>query len=98
MFGGRSLSRDEIVSLLGVEAGSADGEYLRAAAREAAAKITGGRGYIWCAVGMDYAPCSMNCKFCSFGEKWGIVREPRHVELRRFSATCASTRRTARLI
>lgn len=29
---------------------------------------------------MDYAPCSMNCKFCSFGEKWGIVREPRHFE------------------
>lgn len=77
---GEALSRAEIVSLLGVEIGSADDEYLRAAAREAAAKIAGGRGYIWCAVGMDYAPCSMNCKFCSFGEKWGIVREPRHFE------------------
>ena len=76
---GEALSRAEIVSLLGVEIGSADDEYLRTAAREAAAKITGGRGYIWCAVGMDYAPCTMNCKFCSFGEKWGIVREPRHV-------------------
>ena len=76
---GEALSRAEIVSLLGVEIGSADDEYLRAAAREAAAKIAGGRGYIWCAVGMDYAPCTMNCKFCSFGEKWGIVREPRHV-------------------
>lgn len=77
---GEALSRAEIVSLLGVEIRSADDEYLRAAAREAAAKIAGGRGYIWCAVGMDYAPCSMNCKFCSFGEKWGIVREPRHFE------------------
>lgn len=76
---GEALSRGEIVSLLGVETGSADDEYLRSAAREAAAKIAGGRGYIWCAVGMDYAPCTMNCKFCSFGEKWGIVREPRHV-------------------
>ena len=76
---GEALSRAEIVSLLGVEIGSADDEYLRSAAREAAAKIAGGRGYIWCAVGMDYAPCTMNCKFCSFGEKWGIVREPRHV-------------------
>lgn len=77
---GEALSRAEIISLLGVEIGSADDEYLRSAAREAAAKIAGGRGYIWCAVGMDYAPCTMNCKFCSFGEKWGIVREPRHVE------------------
>lgn len=76
---GEALSRAEIVSLLGVEIRSADDEYLRSAAREAAAKIAGGRGYIWCAVGMDYAPCTMNCKFCSFGEKWGIVREPRHV-------------------
>lgn len=77
---GEALSRAEIISLLSVEIGSADDEYLRAAAREAAAKIAGGKGYIWCAVGMDYAPCSMNCKFCSFGEKWGIVREPRHFE------------------
>lgn len=76
---GEALSRAEIISLLSVEIGSADDEYLRSAAREAAEKIAGGRGYIWCAVGMDYAPCSMNCKFCSFGEKWGIVREPRHV-------------------
>lgn len=76
---GEPLSRDEIISLLRVEAESADGAYLRTAAREAAAKIAGGRGYIWCAVGMDYAPCPMNCKFCSFGEKWGIVKEPRRV-------------------
>ena len=40
---GEALSRAEIVSLLGVEIGSADDEYLRTAAREAAAKIAGGR-------------------------------------------------------
>ena len=78
---GEPLSRDEIISLLRVEAESADGACLHAAARarEAAAKIAGGMGYIWCAVGMGYAPCPMNCKFCSFGEKWGIVNEPRRV-------------------
>ena len=76
---GERLSRDEMIRLLDVEPGGADDEFLREAAREASLKITGGKGYIWCAVGMDYAPCSMNCKFCSFGEKWGIVREPRHV-------------------
>lgn len=76
---GEPLSRGEIISLLGVEAGSTDGAYMRAAAREAASKIAGGRGYVWCAVGMDYAPCPMNCKFCSFGEKWGVVREARNV-------------------
>lgn len=77
---GERLSRNEIIRLLDVEPGGADDGFLREAAREASQKIAGGKGYIWCAVGMDYAPCSMNCKFCSFGEKWGIVREPRHFE------------------
>lgn len=77
---GERLSRNEIIRLLDVEPGGADDRFLREAAREASLKIAGGKGYIWCAVGMDYAPCSMNCKFCSFGEKWGIVREPRHFE------------------
>lgn len=77
---GERLSRNEIIRLLDVEPGGADDRFLREAAREASQKIAGGKGYIWCAVGMDYAPCSMNCKFCSFGEKWGIVREPRHFE------------------
>lgn len=77
---GERLSRNEIIRLLDVEPGGVDDRFLREAAREASQKIAGGKGYIWCAVGMDYAPCSMNCKFCSFGEKWGIVREPRHFE------------------
>lgn len=76
---GEALSRDEIITLLDIPVGSDDDRYLRAAARDAAAKITANRGYIRCAVGMDFAPCPMNCKFCSFGEKWEIVREPRHV-------------------
>ena len=42
-------------------------------------EITGDNGCIWCAVGMDFAPCSMNCEFCSFGEEWGLIDVPRHV-------------------
>ena len=41
-------------------------------------KKSRGKGYIWSAVGADYAPCLMNCKFCSFGEKWNIVKRPVH--------------------
>ncbi|MGN0999286.1 MAG: radical SAM protein [Faecousia sp.] len=76
---GQALSRKDIIALLDIPVGSDDDVYLRSAARDAAARITENRGYIWCAVGMDFAPCSMNCKFCSFGEEWGLIPEPRHV-------------------
>lgn len=74
-FKGIVLSKDEIVELLDISIGSDDDLYLRRTAREAASKITDDNGYIWSAVGIDYAACKMNCKFCSFGEKWGIVKE-----------------------
>lgn len=76
---GTPLKREEIISLLNIEIGSEDDLLLRRTAGEIAKKAAGGSGYLWCAVGMDYAPCSMNCKFCSFGEQWGLIKHSRHV-------------------
>lgn len=76
---GQPLSKKEIISLLEIPVGSEADMYMRSRAREAAQKITGNNGCIWCAVGMDYAPCPMNCKFCSFGEQWGLIKDERHV-------------------
>ena len=76
---GQVLDRSDIIALLDIPVGSEDDQYLRAAARDAAARITGNCGYLWCAVGMDYAPCPMNCRFCSFGEAWHLIPAPRHV-------------------
>src|SRR5699024_4418262 len=33
-------------------------------------------GRVWSAIGIDCRPCSMNCGFCAFGEKWGLIAEP----------------------
>ena len=77
--GGTALARQDIIRLLDIEIGSYDDIYMQSCARTAAAKITGDNGCIWCAVGMDYVPCSMNCKFCSFGERWDLIKEPGHV-------------------
>ena len=76
---GQVLERQEIIQLLEIPVGSEEDRYLRTAARDAAARLTGNCGYLWCAVGMDYAPCSMNCRFCSFGEAWNLIPAPRHV-------------------
>ena len=34
------------------------------------------RGRIWMAIGVDSAPCSRNCKFCSLGAAWGVYEKP----------------------
>lgn len=73
---GRPLSQAEMEELLSIPLGSAEDHLLRQAARRVALEKTNCSGYIWAAVGADYAPCPMNCKFCSFGEAWGVIREP----------------------
>lgn len=73
------LTQQEICHLLEIPLGSETDNYLRKTAREVAAIITGNQGRVWCAVGMDYTPCTMNCKFCSFGAAWGLIQQERHV-------------------
>jgi biotin synthase len=76
---GEVLSKGEMVRLLELSPGSEEDLLLRQTADRAAHILTRSRGYIWTAVGMDFVPCSMNCSFCSFGEKWHVVKESRHV-------------------
>jgi len=33
-------------------------------------QLSGGRGYIWTAIGIDSTPCEMGCSFCSHAAKW----------------------------
>lgn len=72
---GRRQNRQTITDLLAIEAGSGEYRYLCRAAKEAAVEITGGEAYLWGAIGVDFAPCPMNCRFCSLGEAWGIVKD-----------------------
>ncbi len=67
---GKPQKRDTIIALLDLEPGSQEYAYLCRAAREAAMVITGKEVYLWGAIGVDFAPCSMNCTFCSLGEAW----------------------------
>lgn len=70
---GEVLSKSEIMALLAIGLGSPEDKALREAAKAVALKKTKGRAYIWGAFGADYARCAMNCDFCSFGDKWGII-------------------------
>ena len=68
--------RDDVVSLLQVPPTSPEAAFLGRRAREMASAFAGNKGRVWSAIGVDCQPCSMNCGFCSFGEKWGLVPEP----------------------
>jgi biotin synthase len=51
-------------------------EKLYRQARAIVQKHLGNRGRIWAAIGLDEAPCKMNCKFCSFASQWTQFNEP----------------------
>lgn len=74
------LPKEEIIRLLEIEPESAAWRELGAAARRVAGELTHDRAYLWGAIGVDFAPCAMNCDFCSLGEKWGIASETREYD------------------
>lgn len=67
--------KEDILRLLAFSPDSPQTAYLGSLARETAREVTGDTAGVWAAVGVDSAPCSMNCTFCAFGSAWGVVRK-----------------------
>lgn len=74
---GISQPRDVILQLLAADPAGEEATFMRAMADRLSHEITGGRGYLWGAIGLDFKPCGLDCAFCSFGSKWGIISEER---------------------
>ena len=72
---GRDQGKKEIVELLSVDPTSEDALYIREAANEVTRAVTACKGWVTFSIGVDFVPCKGNCRFCSFGEEWGIVNE-----------------------
>jgi biotin synthase len=62
------LSKDEAVELLNISNISNDFYKLIAKANELSRKQYDNKGYIFAQIGINAAPCSGNCKFCSLAE------------------------------
>ncbi len=71
---GRAVDNGALKTFLDLDPLSEETEYLGSAARDIA-KAVGNRGKVWSAIGVDYRPCTMNCEFCSFGEKWKLMND-----------------------
>lgn len=72
--GGKAEKKD-ILTMLAAAPDSPETGLLKKKAREKATEVTGNRGRVWSAVGIEHRTCPMNCQFCSFGEDWGLVKE-----------------------
>ena len=70
---GRDQGKSTVVKLLETDPLSDDALYIRAAANEVTRTVTQGKGWVTFSIGVDFVPCRGNCRFCSFGEKWGVV-------------------------
>ena len=72
---GAVQDRQTILDLLAIAPESDAAAYLAEQARVFALDVSGGEARIAGSIGLDRASCRMNCSFCSFGEKWGLVHE-----------------------
>ena len=72
---GELLNREEAILVLHEDL---QGEALQRVYAEADRRTRAywkNRGRIWTAIGVDSAPCSRNCKFCSHGAAWGVYQK-----------------------
>lgn len=72
---GAKLSRTEIIELLSVENLSPESFAIWQAGREFASQLNDGFAEVHAHIGLDAAPCPMNCQYCSFAEINGVFTE-----------------------
>lgn len=72
---GRIVEGKTLLRFLELDPESEECAYLGEAAKAVSMKITKGYGQLNSSIGVDSAPCPMDCAFCSLGSKWGIVNE-----------------------
>lgn len=66
--------------MLNIQTSSPEAHDLMTRAKELTISHLGRRGHLWCAIGLDYRPCPMSCRFCSFSSDWGLVNESYELE------------------
>ena len=67
---GKAPSRQECVALLACPPESLEASMMRVAADQLSRRRFGNTGYLSGQVGVEVSPCSANCGFCAFGEKF----------------------------
>ena len=66
---GKAPTRDEMLTLMQIDAGSAEAAYIRWGAEVLGRRASGGQGQIYAQIGLDATPCPENCAFCSLAAR-----------------------------
>lgn len=69
------LTKEDALELLSINNQSADFYTLIQKANELSRKEFGQRGYVFAQIGLNSAPCTGNCKFCSLGKDNFVAEE-----------------------
>ena len=76
---GRTITRDEAVSLLGFGTFTPEAAYVRWGAEQIARAASHGFGQVYAQIGVDANPCPKGCAFCTLSAKNSTWRGPAEV-------------------
>jgi len=71
---GEKINRQEALELMKVYENSNEMYALISAANTMTRQQFGDRGEVYAQVGINLWPCPKSCSFCSFGEKWNVIK------------------------
>lgn len=71
----QELTKEDALELLGIKNQSAELYALLGKANELSRKEFGNKGYVFAQIGLNSAPCTGNCKFCSLAKDSFVVEE-----------------------
>ena len=73
---GEEICREEAMELMKADESSHDMYALMSVANALTRRQFGDRGEVYAQVGINLWPCPKSCAFCSFGEKWNMIKSP----------------------
>ncbi len=73
---GEEISRRETVELMKIDENSHEMYALMSVANTLTRRQFGDRGEVYAQVGINLWSCPKSCAFCSFGEKWNVIKSP----------------------
>jgi biotin synthase len=84
VFDGRGPDKEECIYLLEFDPHSLESTHMMSKANDICRKRNGNAGIIYAQIGIDVAPCSSNCQFCTFAEEHFNLL-PKHMDMQEIS-------------
>lgn len=81
VFDGHTITREEIVYLLGIDPHSMEGRLIMVAADSITRSASQGKAEVHAQIGLNLSPCPNNCSFCAFAAKNGVFKDTKELSI-----------------